>query len=137
VLAALRTPNPISHHVRFVRSLAQATPMPTRDEDIAFATVTQLSRWIASRQLSSVRLTQIYLERIQRLDPKLRSVITLTREHALAQAKQADVEIAAGKYRGPLHGIPFGVKDLLDTAGIPTTWGAEPFKIAFLPRMRL
>ena len=64
------------------------------------------------------RLTNIYLDRIQRLDPKLRCIITLTRDHALAQAKQADAEIAAGKYRGPLHGIPWGVKDLLDTAGI-------------------
>jgi Asp-tRNA(Asn)/Glu-tRNA(Gln) amidotransferase A subunit family amidase len=68
------------------------------------------------------------LKRIQQFDPKLRCVITLTADHAMAQAKQADAEIAAGKYRGPLHGIPFGVKDLLDTANIPTTWGAEPYR---------
>ncbi|MBV8635848.1 MAG: amidase, partial [Burkholderiaceae bacterium] len=80
------------------------------------------------KQLTSERLTNIYLARIVRLDPKLRAVITLTREHALARAKQADREIHAGKYRGPLHGIPYGVKDLLDTAGIATTWGAEPFR---------
>ena len=111
---------------RFVRSAAAPGPLPARDEDIAFAPVTRLSRWIASRALSSERLTRIYIERIKRLDPKLRSVITLTETHALAQARQADREIAAGKYRGPLHGIPYGVKDLLDTAGIATTWGAEP-----------
>jgi Asp-tRNA(Asn)/Glu-tRNA(Gln) amidotransferase A subunit family amidase len=113
---------------RFVRSRAGAMPLPARDEDIAFATVTQLSRWIESRKLTSERLTRIYLERIRRFDSRLRCVITLAEEHALAQARQADREIAAGKYRGPLHGIPYGVKDLLDTAGIPTTWGAEPFR---------
>lgn len=113
---------------RFVRSAAAPGPLPARDEDIAFAPVTRLSRWIASRALSSERLTRIYIERIKRLDPTLRSVITLTETHALAQARQADREIAAGKYRGPLHGIPYGVKDLLDTAGIATTWGAEPYR---------
>ncbi len=74
------------------------------------------------------RLTNIYLARIERLNPKINCIITLTRDHALAQAKQADAEIAAGHYRGPLHGIPWGAKDLLDTANIPTTWGAEPFR---------
>jgi Asp-tRNA(Asn)/Glu-tRNA(Gln) amidotransferase A subunit family amidase len=113
---------------RFVRSAAKPGPLPARDEDIAFAPVTSLSRWIESRVLSAERLTRIYIERIRRLDPKLRSVITLTETHALAQARQADREIAAGKYRGPLHGIPYGVKDLLDTAGIVTTWGAEPYR---------
>lgn len=113
---------------RFVRSAPTAGALPARDEDIAFAPVTSLSRWIESRALTSERLTRIYIARIRRLDPKLRAVITLTEAHALAQAKQADREIAAGKYRGPLHGIPYGVKDLLDTAGIATTWGAEPFR---------
>jgi Asp-tRNA(Asn)/Glu-tRNA(Gln) amidotransferase A subunit family amidase len=113
---------------RFVRSAADAGPLPATDDEIAFAPVTQLSRWIQSRKLTSERLTGIYLARIERLDPKIRCIITLTREQALAKAKQADAEIAAGKYRGPLHGIPFGVKDLLDTAGIPTTWGAEPYR---------
>ena len=102
--------------------------MPADDEDIAFASVVQLSRWIEQRKLTSERLTQIYLARLQQFDPKLHCVITLTRDLALAQAKQADAEIAAGKYRGPLHGIPWGAKDLLDTAGIPTTYGAEPFR---------
>ncbi len=113
---------------RFVRTKTDPGPLPTRDDDIAFAPVTKLSRWIETRALSSERLTRIYLERIQRFDPKLRCVITLTRDHALARAKKADQEIAAGNYRGPLHGIPYGVKDLLDTAGIATTYGAEPFR---------
>ena len=113
---------------RFVRSKADPGPLPKRDDDIAFAPVSKLSRWIETRALSSERLTRIYLERIRRFDPKLRCVITLTADHALAQAKKADQEIAAGKYLGPLHGIPYGVKDLLDTAGIATTWGAEPFR---------
>jgi len=113
---------------RFVRSNVDPGPLPTNSEDIASASVTQLSRWIESRKLSSQRLTNLYLERLQRFNPKLRCVITLTRELALAQAKQADEEIAAGKYRGALHGIPWGTKDLLDTAGIPTTYGAEPFR---------
>ncbi|MBZ5525416.1 MAG: amidase [Acidobacteriia bacterium] len=102
--------------------------LPGHDEDIAFAPLTHLARWIEKRQITSERLTNIYLERLERFNPKLRCVITLTREHALAQAKRADQEIAAGKYRGPLHGIPWGGKDLLDTAGIPTTYGAEPFR---------
>lgn len=113
---------------RFVRSTPAARPVPADDADIAFAPVTQLSRWVETRALSSERLTRIYLARIARLDGRLRSVITLTADHALAQARRADREIAAGRYRGPLHGIPFGVKDLLDTAGIPTTYGAEPFR---------
>ena len=113
---------------RFIRSKLDTGPLPAKDEDIAFASVTQLSRWIESRKLTSERLTRIYLNRLERFDPKLHCVITLTRDLALAQAKKADEEIAAGKYRGPLHGIPWGGKDLLDTAGIPTTYGAEPFR---------
>jgi Asp-tRNA(Asn)/Glu-tRNA(Gln) amidotransferase A subunit family amidase len=114
---------------RFVRSASVAGQnLPKRDEDIAFAPVTALSRWIETRALTSERLTRIYLERIDRFDPKLRCVITVTRELALEQARRADAEISAGKYRGPLHGIPWGTKDLLDTKGIRTTWGAEPFR---------
>ena len=113
---------------RLVRSTTGIGPLPSNDADIAFATVTQLSRWIESKKLPSERLTSIYLQRLEEFHAKLRCVITLTREHALAQAKKADAEIAAGKYRGPLHGIPWGGKDLLDTAGIATTYGAEPFK---------
>ena len=113
---------------RFERSAEAHVQLPRDEAEIAYASVAQLSRWIERRELSSERLTQIYIRRIERFDPKLRCVITLAREHALEQARKADVEIAAGHYRGPLHGIPWGAKDLLDTAGIPTTYGAEPFK---------
>ncbi|HEY4934527.1 MAG TPA: amidase [Terriglobales bacterium] len=112
----------------FVRSKIDPGSLPKNEEDIAFAPVTQLSLWIEQRKLSSERLTRLYLARLEQFNPKLRCVITLTRELALAQARNADQEIAAGKYRGPLHGIPWGAKDLLDTAGIPTTYGAEPFR---------
>jgi Asp-tRNA(Asn)/Glu-tRNA(Gln) amidotransferase A subunit family amidase len=113
---------------RFVRTAAGPGPLPRRDDEIAFAPVTALSRWIESRALTSERLTRIYLERIDRFDPKLRCVITLARDLAIEQARRADAEIAAGKYRGPLHGIPWGTKDLLDTKEIRTTWGAEPYR---------
>ena len=113
---------------RFVRSRRRIAALPVADDDIAYAPVTRLSRWIESGALSSERLTQLYLARIERHDARLRSFITVTREHALAQARQADREIARGHYLGPLHGIPYGVKDLLDTAGIRTTWGAEPYR---------
>jgi Asp-tRNA(Asn)/Glu-tRNA(Gln) amidotransferase A subunit family amidase len=113
---------------RFERSADAHVPLPRDEAEIAYATVAQLSRWIERRELTSERLTQIYIRRIERFDPKLRCVITLAREHALEQARKADAEIAAGHSRGPLHGIPWGAKDLLDTAGIPTTYGAEPFK---------
>jgi Asp-tRNA(Asn)/Glu-tRNA(Gln) amidotransferase A subunit family amidase len=113
---------------QFIHAKTDPGPLPANDADIAFASVTQLSQWIEQRKLSSERLTHIYLKRLEQFDPKLRCVITLTCELALAQAKKADQEIAAGKYRGPLHGIPWGGKDLLDTAGIPTTYGAEPFR---------
>ncbi|HEY4101414.1 MAG TPA: amidase family protein [Gemmatimonadales bacterium] len=119
-------PGPSKDH--FVRSAATRAPLPSTDDAIAFAPVWQLSKWIESKQLTSTRLTQIYLSRIDRLNPKVNAIITLTRDQALARAAQADAEIKAGKYRGPLHGIPYGVKDLLDTAGIATTYGAEPFK---------
>jgi len=112
----------------FVRGAGVGVPLPASDSDIAFAPVTQLSRWIEQRALTSERLTTIYLNRIAHYDTRLRAIITLTKDIALTQAKQADAEIAAGHYRGPLHGIPFGVKDLLDTAGVATTYGAEPFR---------
>ncbi len=112
----------------YIRSADPRSPLPTEDADIAYASVAQLSRWIQARQITSERLTKIYLDRLQQFDPKLHCVITLTLDHALEQARRADAEIAAGKYRGPLHGIPWGAKDLLDTAGIPTTYGAEPYR---------
>jgi Asp-tRNA(Asn)/Glu-tRNA(Gln) amidotransferase A subunit family amidase len=115
-------------HDRFVRSSIDPDSLPESDADIAFAPVTRLSRWIEQRKLTSQRLTHIYLTRLERFNPKLRCAITLTPELARAQARKADEEIAAGTYRGPLHGIPWGAKDLLDTAGIPTTYGAEPYR---------
>ena len=113
---------------RFVRSADAHAPLPSDEEAIAFAPVAQLSRWIESRAITSERLTEIYIRRLEKFNPQLKCVITLPREHALAQARKADAEIAAGHYRGPLHGIPWGAKDLLDTAGIATTYGAEPFR---------
>ena len=113
---------------QFVRSTDDPGPLPGDEAVIAFAPVSQLSRWIERRQLTSVRLTQIYLARIAKHDPTLRCIITRNADGALARAKAMDAEIAAGRYRGPLHGIPYGVKDLLDTAGIATTYGAEPFR---------
>ena len=110
---------------------SQAAPeyaMPSSDEELAFAPAYQLSELIQSCKITSERLTKVYLERLKRFNPKLNCVITLCEEHALEQARAADKEIATGKIRGPLHGIPWGAKDLLDTAGIPTTWGAEFYR---------
>ena len=112
----------------FVRGAAKDVALPSSDEAIAYAPVSQLSRWIEGKQITSERLTKIYLARLEKFNKELNCVITLTADHALEQARAADKEIAAGRYRGPLHGIPWGAKDLLDTAGIRTTWGAEPFE---------
>ncbi len=113
---------------RFVRPQGAPPSLPTNDADIAFAPLSQLSRWVETRRITSERLTRIYLDRLQKFNPKLNCVITLTGDLALSQAQLADREIASGHYRGPLHGIPWGGKDLLDTAGIPTTYGAEPYR---------
>jgi Asp-tRNA(Asn)/Glu-tRNA(Gln) amidotransferase A subunit family amidase len=113
---------------RFVASTVDPGPLPAKEADIAFAPLTQLAGWVGRRQISSERLTNLYLERLTRYDRTLRCVITPTPERALAAARAADREIAAGHYRGPLHGIPWGAKDLIDTAGIRTTWGAEPYR---------
>jgi len=113
---------------RVVLSQAAVPRLPDTEEDIAYAPVTHLSEWIRSRQLSSERLTEIYLRRLGRFDSRLHCVVTLTRDLARQQARRADRELAQGRYRGPLHGIPWGAKDLLDTAGIATTWGAAPFR---------
>jgi len=93
-------------------------------EDLAFESVANLGVLLKTRKITSLALTQMYLERIKRYDSKLHFAITLTEERALAQAKAADAEIAAGHYRGPLHGIPWGAKDLLAVKGYPTTWGS-------------
>lgn len=98
------------------------------DKDIAFASIRQLANLIKNKKISPVELTKIYLERLKKYGEKLGAVVTITEELALNQAKRAEKEIMAGKYRGLLHGIPFGVKDLLATKEIPTTWGAEPYR---------
>jgi Asp-tRNA(Asn)/Glu-tRNA(Gln) amidotransferase A subunit family amidase len=101
---------------------------PKTDEDLAFLPVTHLARLIEKREIKSLDLTKLYLERLKKYDPILHCVVTLTEELALKQATKADQEIAAGKYRGPLHGIPWGAKDLLAVKGYKTTFGASPYK---------
>src|SRR5215469_12419010 len=112
---------------RIVRS-SWTSRKPPGNEELAFAPVHVLSRWIQARQVTSVRLTELALARLERYQPQLNCTITLIREQALAEAEAADREIARGKSLGPLHGIPYGAKDLLDSAGVRTTWGAEPFR---------
>jgi len=107
---------------------ADTVSLPSTDEEIAFMTVAQLSLLINQKQLTSTRLTNIYLTRIKKFKDTLSSVVTVTEALALKQAKQADEEIAQGKYRGPLHGIPYGIKDLFAVPGNKTTWGAEPYQ---------
>ncbi|MFP3942512.1 MAG: amidase [Alphaproteobacteria bacterium] len=104
------------------------SPLPEDPEDIAHAPVMRQSEWLGLKRLTSERLTRIYLDRIEKLDRKLMSYVTVTGQAAMEQARQADAEIARGESRGPLHGIPFALKDLFDTSGIATTWGAEPYK---------
>lgn len=102
--------------------------LPEDRNDLAFYTVGQLSNLIKNKKISSVELTTFFLDRIEEYDDELEAVITITRERALEQAKQMDVELSNGIYRGPLHGIPYGAKDLLAVEGYKTTWGATPFK---------
>jgi len=102
--------------------------VPTNLEDLAFASVGELAELIRTKKITSLQLTKMYLDRLKKYGPKLQCVITLTEELALKQAQRADAEIAAGKYRGPLHGIPYGAKDLLATKGYKTTWGSVPYK---------
>jgi aspartyl-tRNA(Asn)/glutamyl-tRNA(Gln) amidotransferase subunit A len=101
--------------------------MPRLNNDVLYQTVTELSRRIRQRQLSPVQLTEAYLERSSSIGPRLNAYVTLTSDLALRQAHAAEKEIAAGKYRGPLHGIPYAAKDLLAVQGYPTTWGARPY----------
>jgi Asp-tRNA(Asn)/Glu-tRNA(Gln) amidotransferase A subunit family amidase len=101
--------------------------LPDSDEDIAFAPLTALAGWIHARQLSSTRLTRIYLDRIARYNPTLLCFVQITDAAALQRAAELDAMAARGEFLGPLHGIPYGMKDIIDTAGIPTEWGAEPY----------
>jgi Asp-tRNA(Asn)/Glu-tRNA(Gln) amidotransferase A subunit family amidase len=107
---------------------------PRNLEAMAFWTVQQLAESIRTKQVSSVELTEMYLDRLKRFNPKLLCAVTITEELARHQAREADQGIAAGKYRGPLHGIPYGVKDLCAAKGYPTTWGAAPFKDRVIDR---
>lgn len=109
-------------------SPAPARGAPANLEDLCFATVRELAELVRTRKVSPTALTEMYLARLKRLDPVLHCVITLTGDRALAQAKDADREIAAGRYRGPLHGLPWGAKDLLAVKGYRTTWGAGGFE---------
>ena len=111
-----------------VRSHLASRALPATDDEIAFLSVSELSDFIRRGKLKPSRLTDIYLTRLKKYDPVLRCVITLTEDRARAQAAAADKEIASGKYRGPLHGIPWGAKDLLAVKGYKTTWGAGPYK---------
>jgi aspartyl-tRNA(Asn)/glutamyl-tRNA(Gln) amidotransferase subunit A len=97
-------------------------------EDILFSSIRDLGARIRAGKVSPIDLTEAYLARLEKLGPKLGAVVTLTKERAMEEARLADKEARAGKYRGPLHGIPYGLKDLVATRGILTTWGAEPFR---------
>ena len=112
----------------FKASDLKMVAMPTDKNDLAFYNVRQLAELIKTKKISSVELTKFYLERLKKYDPQLQCVVTLTEALALKQAAQADAEIAAGKYRGLLHGIPYGAKDLLAKKGYKTTWGSVPYK---------
>lgn len=144
-IRAVRLDNGVSPASRFVPSLdgvsntraprssigmtESAAPKRSADEeDVAFAPVTELSALLRTKQISSVELTKLYLRRLKQQDPVLRCVISYTEEAAIAQAEKMDNEIAAGRYRGALHGVPWGAKDLLAFPGYPTTWGARPFR---------
>ncbi|MBC7140611.1 MAG: amidase, partial [Rhodobacteraceae bacterium] len=111
-----------------VTGTTSSRPLPERDEDIAFASLPDLGAWIASSALTSRRLTEIYLARIENLNPELFCFATVTPELALAEADAMDALTAEGKSLGPLHGIPYGLKDLFDTSGVVTGWGAEPYQ---------
>lgn len=118
------------------QALQTSVPLPARPglelpedpRDIAFLPISDLARLIRSGRLTSLQLTEIYLARLKKYGPQLECVITLTEDLARKQARRADEEIASGRWRGPLHGIPYGAKDLLAVPGAPTTWGAAPFR---------
>jgi len=109
-------------------SVPDTLPDPTDEEALAFATVGELGALLRQRRIRSAELTELALARLERWDPLLRCVISLTRERAVAQAAERDRELAAGRDRGPLHGIPWGAKDLFAVRGYPTTWGAAPYR---------
>ena len=113
---------------KIVRSKAANQSAPANTDELAFLPVTALSELVRRRLVTSVHLTELYLARLKRFDPMLHCVVTLTEERAMRQARAADEEIARGRYRGALHGIPWGAKDLLAVTGYPTTWGTNPYR---------
>src|SRR5690606_11194487 len=119
-------PDTMQHPIRW--KLPEEVKVPKNQEELAFYSVAALSVLLKSRQVTSEALTQMYLNRLKKYGDTLQCVITLTEELALKQARRADREIAAGQYRGPLHGIPYGIKDLFAVEGYKTTWGAAPYK---------
>jgi Asp-tRNA(Asn)/Glu-tRNA(Gln) amidotransferase A subunit family amidase len=118
----------------FRMSEAPKLSRPHNLEEVAFWPATHLAVLLRTKQVSSEELTQMYLGRLKRYNPKLLCAVTLTEELALQEAREADREIASGHYRGPLHGIPYGIKDLAAVRGYPTTWGAAPFKDRIIDR---
>ncbi|HEY5691782.1 MAG TPA: amidase [Cyclobacteriaceae bacterium] len=124
-------PHNFNPKVRTTKSnwkLPQEVDRPMNDEAIAFMTVAQLSNLIKNQKITSIDLTRIYLARLKKYNDTLQATVTITEELALLQAAKADEEIKNGKYKGPLHGIPYGIKDLFSTPGYKTTWGATPYK---------
>jgi Asp-tRNA(Asn)/Glu-tRNA(Gln) amidotransferase A subunit family amidase len=113
---------------RPLRRQSVAVSMPRSEEELAFLPLTHLSRLVETRQVTATALTKLYLARLKQFDPRLRCVVSLTETLALQQAAEADREIAAGGYRGPLHGIPYGLKDLFAVRGVKTTWGMTPYR---------
>lgn len=144
-IRAVPLPNSVAPAVRFMPSPplprhVEAPPprlarlsvtRPHSDEDLAFATVAELAELLRTGAVTSLELTRLYLDRLRRFDPLLHCVVTLTEDRALGRAARADRELAAGRWRGPLHGVPWGAKDLLSVKGYPTTWGAEPYCAQF------
>jgi len=96
--------------------------------DFAFQTIRELGRLLRDRKTTAVGLAEYFLDRLERLGPNYNAVVTVLRDAALAEAKERDAELRKGKERGPLHGIPYGAKDLLAAAGAPTSWGAQPYR---------
>jgi Amidase len=122
-------PDPRGYQVATApRAVPRAAAAPKSDEDLAFASIRDLGSWLRSRKISSVELTKLYLARLRRYDPLLKCVVTFMDELALEQAQRADRELAAGKDRGPLHGIPWGLKDIFAYPGYPTTWCAPQYR---------
>ncbi|MFA6946399.1 MAG: amidase family protein, partial [Pedobacter sp.] len=122
---AYRFPDQVNY---FKVSTPPNVKLPADRENLAFFTIAQLAGLIRTKQISSVELTRFFIDRIKKYDPVLLYAVSITEERAMKQARKADAEIASGKYRGLLHGIPFGAKDLLAAKGYKTTWGSVPYK---------